>query len=77
METMRKSDAGPYTKYRPHRFFKDGDQWYFHTREGMEEGPFEYREEAEQRLQDYIRIVKSGFYVESSGLSLEPIEARC
>jgi hypothetical protein len=77
MEMKRKSDPGPYTKYRPHRFFKDGGKWYFHTREGTEEGPIEYREEAEERMLDYIRIVNSGFYVESSGLSLEAIESRC
>ena len=77
MEIKRKSDPEPYTKYRPNRFFKDGGKWYFLTRESTEEGPFEYREEAEERLQDYIRVVNSGFYGESSGLSLEPLEARC
>lgn len=76
MEAMRKNDSEPYTKFRPHRFFKDGGKWYFLTREGTEEGPFEYREEAEQRLEDYIKIVQSGFYVEHSGLSLEAMEPR-
>ena len=75
MEMMRKSDPEPYTKFRPNRFFKDDGKWYFHTREAIPEGPFEYRDEAQQQLQDYIRIANSGFYAESSGLSLEPIES--
>lgn len=76
MTGSRKCDAVPYTKFRPSRFFKEGGRWYFNTREGSTEGPFEYRHQAESHLETYIRVVNSGFYGNASNLTLEPLELR-
>jgi len=76
MRDARSTDVKPYTKFRPGRFFKDGGKWYFHTREGTFEGPFEKRTEAEFRLEEYIRIAQSGFMNLKSELSLQPLEMR-
>jgi hypothetical protein len=75
MTDNRKSDFGPCTKFRPNRFFKNGGKWYFNTREGSTEGPFEYRYEAEESLETYIKIVNSGFYADAGKLTLEPLES--
>jgi hypothetical protein len=74
MADQRKGDLEPYTKFRTGRFFKDGGQWYFLTREGTMEGPFELRLEAENRLEDYIKVMTSGFMPPESELSIEPLD---
>jgi hypothetical protein len=38
------------------------------------EGPFELRREAEYRLDDYIKIMNSGFMPADCELSLEPVD---
>lgn len=76
MRDARTTDDQPYTKFRPGRFFKDGGKWFFHTREGTFEGPFEKRAEAEIRLEEYIRIARSGFMNLGRELSLQPLEMR-
>ena len=43
------------TFFRSDRFFTEGGQWYFSTRENTIEGPFSNREEAEQELMLYVR----------------------
>ena len=62
MKEARSTDKTAYTKFRPGRFFKDGGKWFFHTREGTFEGPFEIRAEAESRMEEYIRIAQSGVH---------------
>ena len=74
MNNSRANDVQAYSRYRPSRFFKDGNKWYFQTREGSLEGPFELRVEAEDRLQTYIQVLNSGFYDTESVLTLAPIE---
>ncbi|MEH6519296.1 MAG: DUF6316 family protein [Halioglobus sp.] len=74
MKDARSTDKTAYAKFRPERFFKDGGKWYFHTREGTFEGPFEMRAEAANRLEEYIRIADSGFLNLRSELTLEPLE---
>ena len=74
MGDLRKGDAEPYTKFRPSRFFKDGNEWYFFTREGTTEGPFDLRSEAENRLEHYIKVMTSGFMPSDSELSIEPLD---
>ena len=74
MYKSRAYDVQAYSRYRPSRFFKDGNKWYFQTREGSTEGPFELRVEAEDRLQTYIRVLNSGFYDTENTLTLAPIE---
>jgi hypothetical protein len=50
---------------------EDGN-WYFHTREKTVEGPFQYRLAAENRLQEYIKVMLSGWLEPDSTLSVEP-----
>lgn len=57
-------------RVRVSRFFKQGDRWYFNTRESTVEGPFNNRFEAEERLKNYIKVVNSGFYGNASNLKL-------
>jgi hypothetical protein len=57
MLDKREDDLKPYTKFRVSRFFKESCEWYFLTREGSQEGPFERKIDAENRLKDYIKIL--------------------
>jgi hypothetical protein len=69
VSNTRSGDTKPYTAFRADRFFKDGGKWFFYTREGTFEGPFELRREAEDRLAEYIRILNSGFISSDCELS--------
>lgn len=42
---------------RSNRLFEQGDYWYFRTREGMEIGPFDYKMDAEQGIDNFIDFV--------------------
>lgn len=78
MSNTRSSDTKPYNAFRADRFFKDGGKWYFCTREGTFEGPFELRSEAEERLAKYIGILNSGFMpsdCELSRATLVPLDS--
>ena len=55
MELHRKSETGP-VPYRTGRFFCVDSRWYFSTREGIEHGPFDTREKAQQACSNYIKI---------------------
>ena len=74
MSDLRKGDLEPHIKFRPSRFFKEGGKLYFLTREGTMEGPFELRLEAEKRLENYIKIMASGFMPPESKLAIEPLD---
>lgn len=74
MTEKRKTDLKPQTRFRSARFFKEGGSWYFSTREGTMEGPFWELEEAEKRLNDYVKILNSGFMPRDSSLELKPFE---
>lgn len=54
MASMRKDESEPTPRFRASRFFHSMDKWYFITREGTVEGPFEHRVEAEQTLENYL-----------------------
>ncbi|MEJ2141867.1 MAG: DUF6316 family protein [Gammaproteobacteria bacterium] len=41
--------------FRSGRIFNVGTQWYFATREGIDQGPFEARNDAEMELRLYVR----------------------
>ena len=56
MNHTRRDDKTPYLGYRPGRFFKEASQWYYRTREGSEEGPFQTRLDAEKHLQIHLSI---------------------
>lgn len=76
MSEKRKTDLSPQTRFRSRRFFKEGETWYFNTREGKIVGPFGELAEAESRLREYIKIMNSGFMPEDSKLELEPVVTR-
>jgi hypothetical protein len=75
MTEKRKTDLLAKTRFRSGRFFKDNGKWFFNTREGTMEGPYEELAEAESRLKEYIKIMNSGFMPRYSKLELEPLEA--
>ena len=70
---QRKGESVSHARFRSDRFFQDAGDWYFHTREGTVEGPFQYRLAAENRLQDYIKVMNSGWIPDDSPLSIEPL----
>ncbi|MBD3643620.1 MAG: DUF6316 family protein [Alcanivorax sp.] len=55
----RKEDLTTCTRFRSDRFFTEGSQWYFATRENTVEGPFISREEAENGLMLYLRDIQA------------------
>jgi hypothetical protein len=54
----READDLKKTWFRSQRFFNEGSQWYFTTRENTIEGPYESRDEADQELMMYLRGVR-------------------
>ena len=55
MVDRRKGEREARSRYRHSRFFQSLDQWYFLTREGTVEGPFQHRGHAEQVLEGYLQ----------------------
>lgn len=41
--------------FRSNRFYTRGSDWYFSTREGLDQGPFSSRILAHEAIQNYIR----------------------
>ena len=74
MDDRRRTDLQAYNKFRPSRFVKEGGEWYFSTREGTLEGPFELKIDAEERLDTYIKIMATGFIPRGSTLSIQPLD---
>lgn len=64
----RKDDEAEKTWFRSDRFFTEGTDWYFTTRENTVEGPFSSREEAENGLMMYLRDMeaKEGYGIKPS-----------
>jgi hypothetical protein len=56
MNQTRKDDKTVFNGFRPNRFFKQAGNWYYHTREGIDAGPFRTRLEAEKHLQTHVSI---------------------
>jgi hypothetical protein len=73
MANQRKTDKQAATKYRTSRFMKEGEKWYFSTREGTMEGPFTFKHEAEERLENYKKVMSSGFIPLHSKLAVQPL----
>lgn len=69
----REDDLEPYRRYRSDRFCRVSGNWYFLTREGTMEGPFTYKCDARNRLEDYIKIMRSGMLPVESGLAILPV----
>ncbi len=59
MAIRRKTDVPQSrARYRSERLVKEGGQWYFHTREGTLEGPFDSEQKAKDQLETYIKLVE-------------------
>ena len=54
-DSLRKGESGN-APDRSDRVFKRGDYWYFHTREGVQVGPFDSRELASKGAGDYVHF---------------------
>ena len=72
MVDKREDDLKPCTQFRTSRFIQESREWYFLTREGSLEGPFERKIDAENRLEDYIKIMVSELLPMDSTLSIAP-----
>ena len=71
MTIKRKTDESETrTFFRSDRLQQDGGKWYFYTREGTMEGPFEDKVEALEALDKYITIMKLELIEPDSNLSL-------
>lgn len=55
----RENDEATKTWFRSDRFFNEGTQWYFSTRENTVEGPFPSRADAEAGLMMYLRDMQT------------------
>ena len=74
MHNHRRADKETTTQYRTSRYYKEGEKWYFYTREGTMEGSFAFKQEAEERLENYKKIMASGFIPQDSELSIQPLD---
>lgn len=66
MSAMRRGDTETgRTWFRTDRLMQDGGKWFFVTREGKLEGPFNCRVDAVNRLDTYTRIMSTELYTEN------------
>ncbi|HDY83268.1 MAG TPA: hypothetical protein ENH48_10000 [Halieaceae bacterium] len=71
MARKRISDPpGARTRYRTNRFVQEGKGWYFCTREGTIEGPFEGESRASEGLQVYLQVLNLNLLTADSGLTI-------
>jgi len=71
MARRRISDPpGARTRYRTNRFVQEGKEWYFFTREGSVEGPFEDEFKASEGLQVYVQVLNLNLLTVDSGLAM-------
>jgi hypothetical protein len=71
MARKRKSDPpGARTRYRTNRFVQEGKKWFFFTREGTIEGPFENEFRASEGLQVYLQVLNMNLLSVDSGLAM-------
>ena len=68
----RANDMQPVHCFRTERLYQTGQKWYFMTREGTEEGPFDARSEALLRLELYLSVMNSGLLSPECELSVLP-----
>ena len=74
MADRRGGESKAFSAFRPSRFFQEGCEWYFYTREGAIEGPFQQKGEAENRLKDYIQVMVSGMSSADDTTSMKSYE---
>jgi hypothetical protein len=71
---QRKTDSPQSgTRFRTERMVTNGGRWYFYTREGSMEGPFETMLDAQDRLEVYIEIQKLELFSGGSELQLQAV----
>ena len=70
MADKRKTDTERRSWFRSDRFFSEQGKWYFHTREGTIEGPFDCPMKANNNLETYIRLKQSGLFEDNLSLSV-------
>ena len=68
----RRKDDGPVsrTQFRTERVVHDNNSWYFLTREGTVEGPFDSKRDAQEHLEVYVRIAESNMLPHDTTLAL-------
>ncbi len=71
MGEKRKDDLHTQARFRSDRTIEHNGKWFFCTREGTIQGPFEDQVDAKLQLGIYIEIMASKINGE---LSLEPLE---
>ena len=71
MAKKRKADRKTLPRFRSERFVEDGGRWFFYTREGSLEGPYQDMLEASLRLEKYLSVLDSGLLPEEGKFSLE------
>lgn len=54
---LRQGEKGEQHQVRSSRYFKNGDYWYYSTREGVDIGPFDHMEAAEVGCAEFIDFV--------------------
>lgn len=64
------------SKFRSSRMLHEAGKWYYATREGTVEGPFDSELEASGSLYDYIKVVTSGLLQDAGELALQPLNSR-
>ena len=69
--TKRKDDQSTQSHFRTNRVYKEGDKWFFHTREGTIEGPFQDELKARAQIDTYIKLMISGLLSDLDVLSWE------
>ena len=70
MASKRREDKRTRPVYRTERIVEDGGKWYFYTREGSVEGPFDGKLEAEIQVENYIKVINSGMLDEDEKFQL-------
>jgi hypothetical protein len=74
MADRRAGESKAFSAFRPDRFFQERCQWYFYTREGAIEGPFQQKKEAENRLENYIKVMVSGMLREGDKTTMDSFQ---
>ena len=74
MSDRRVGESKAFSAFRPSRFFQEECEWYFYTREGAIEGPFQLKREAEDRLENYIKVMVSGMLAADDNTSMDSFQ---
>ena len=74
MADRRVGESKAFSAFRPSRFFQERCQWYFYTREGAIEGPFQLKSEAEARLANYIKVMADGMLAADDKISMDSFQ---